>query len=106
MLSVLFVNAVALAGGLFIGYQRAKEIYAKEALRILKLNIVCKVKIIGALKVVITEPMLTELKTEYEKYKDNPRAVFDFHGEPMLVSYAKYLIEFLEEDFKEIKKKN
>ena len=52
---------------------------------------------------VITEYTLSQLKKEYEKHKSNPNAVFDFHGEQIVVGYAKYLIEFLEEGFKDVK---
>lgn len=103
LISALFINAVALGFGFFIGYMRAKEIYINYAQKQLNNNTVCKFNVKGALKVVITDRTLSELKTEYEKHKDNPEAVFSFHGERLLVSYAKYLIEFLEEGFKEVK---
>ena len=101
--STLFINAVAIAGGLFIGYMRAKEIYINYAQDKLNTYETCKFNVRGALKVVVTDKTLDELKTEYEKHKDNPEAVFSFHGERLLVSYAKYLIEFLDEGFKEVK---
>ena len=106
MFTTLLMNALALACGIFIGYQRAKDIYIDYAQDKLTTYWVCKTNVKGALKVVITEPMLAELKIEYEKHKDSPRAVFVFRGESMLVSYAKYLIEFLEDEFEEIKDRN
>jgi len=54
--------------------------------------------------VVITEETLKELKAEYEKHKENPDASFEFNGKTLLVNYAKYLIEYLEFEFEEIKK--
>lgn len=53
---------------------------------------------------VITGTTLEELKAEYEKYKDTPEATFVFHGETLLVGYAKYLIEFLGSGFDEIRR--
>ena len=38
MLSVLFINIVVMAGGIFIGYMRAKEITRDEIVALLKEN--------------------------------------------------------------------
>jgi len=87
MLTALFLNALALGGGYFIGWMRAKEKYNK-----------------GVPFVIVSEKSLKDLKVEYEKHKHNPDATFIFEGERLLVSYAKYLIEYLEFEFESIKK--
>ena len=53
---------------------------------------------------VITGRTLPELKKEYKKHESKGKdAVFTFHGEQLVVGYAKYLIEFLEQGFKDVK---
>ena len=44
-------------------------------------------------------PKLTRLKTASEQAKKNGEDCFTFDGEKILVSYAKYLIEYLESEF-------
>lgn len=53
---------------------------------------------------VITEAILGELKEEFKKHEDNPDAVFEFKGQPYLVSYARYLIVYLEQEFRSVKR--
>lgn len=46
-------------------------------------------------------PKLAKLKREYAKAKEAGREQFTFDGSEFLVSYAKYLIEYLETQFSE-----
>jgi hypothetical protein len=48
-----------------------------------------------------TPESLKVLKRAYDKAIAEGRDQFVFHGHPLLVSYAKYLIEFLEAAFKD-----
>lgn len=50
-------------------------------------------------EITITRADFEELKAVYEKHKDQPDAVFEWRGHQFLVSYAKYLIEYLETQF-------
>jgi len=47
-----------------------------------------------------TRKSFEELKKEYEKAVDAKDDVFLFQGQEILVSYAKYLIEYLDTQFK------
>jgi hypothetical protein len=40
---------------------------------------------------------LQQLKTEYEKARNRGLESFTFEGSPLLTSYARYLIEYLED---------
>lgn len=40
-----------------------------------------------------------ELKRLYKKAADTSNAEFQFHGQPMLTQFAKYLLEFLQPHF-------
>lgn len=46
-----------------------------------------------------TRPMLESLKEAYQQALNNRQDVFIWEGHEMLVAYAKYLIEFLEQRF-------
>lgn len=48
-----------------------------------------------------TPESLKALKRAYNKAVKDGQDRFTFNGQPLLVSYAKYLIEFLEAAFKE-----
>ena len=50
------------------------------------------------------QPMLRRFKKVYAAHKADRNAVFTFEGHQYLVSYAKYLIEFLEGQFKHERK--
>lgn len=50
-----------------------------------------------------TPELFRKLKKEYKKANDKKIEVFLFEGKEILVSYAKYLIEYLETKFKGIK---
>ena len=50
--------------------------------------------------IVFTQERLKAFKKEYAKHKDDPAAVFVFGGREFLVSYAGYLIEHLESNWK------
>ena len=41
---------------------------------------------------------LEELETEYKKAVENNQTSFSFNGKEVLVTYAKYLIEYLKDD--------
>lgn len=45
-------------------------------------------------------PKLDRLKKDYDKAKASGAEQFTFDGEVYLVSYAKYVIEYLESQFK------
>jgi hypothetical protein len=47
-----------------------------------------------------TRPKLERLKEEYEKHKGDREATFTFDGHVFVVGYAKYLIEYLEQQFR------
>ena len=47
-----------------------------------------------------TPEKLHALKKVYALYKDNPSGVFVFSGHELVVGYAKYLIQYLEMQFK------
>ena len=51
-------------------------------------------------KLLFTREMLAEFKRDYEAAKHHNHDQFEFHGEVVLVSYAKYVIEYLETQFK------
>jgi len=87
MFTALFINAIAVSAGYFIGWMRAKEEYK------------------GSEFMIMTEELLKDLKKEYKKHEYDQNATFIWNGEEMLVSYAKYLIEYLEKEFRNIKKK-
>jgi hypothetical protein len=46
---------------------------------------------------------LRRLKREYNKHKDDKDKIFKFDGYDFLVGYAKYLIEYLEGRFKNVR---
>jgi hypothetical protein len=47
-----------------------------------------------------TKPKLKALKKQYEKARAEEKETFIFEGHEILVSYAKYMIEYLEGAFK------
>ena len=49
--------------------------------------------------ITFTKEKFLEFKESYEKFKKYP--LFIFEGRPVLLSYAKYVIEFLEPQFKD-----
>ena len=46
--------------------------------------------------ILLTSNDLPALKASYEDAKENGREVFVFHGNEILVAYAKYMIEYME----------
>ena len=50
---------------------------------------------------IITEKVFPEFKKQYESAVSNGLDQFNFHGQPVLTSYAKYLIEYIETKQKE-----
>ncbi len=48
----------------------------------------------------LTEQSLKQLKKQYDKAIEDKQEVFTFQGHELLVSYAKYLIEYAETQFK------
>ena len=51
-------------------------------------------------EILFTEKDLKELKRKYAEAMKSGSESFEFRGHPLLVSYAKYLIEYLEIQFK------
>jgi len=49
-----------------------------------------------------TPETFARFKKAYEAVKDDPDAVFEFEGKPVLAAYAKYVIEYLEDRFQEM----
>ncbi len=47
-----------------------------------------------------TPKLLKQLKKVYSEFKDSPEAVFMFMGHEFVSSYTKYMIEYLEGQFK------
>lgn len=50
--------------------------------------------------ITFTKEVLKELKAEYNKSVENKIEIFDFKGNALLTDYAKYLIEYLDDKFK------
>ena len=50
-------------------------------------------------EILFTEKDLKELKRKYAEAMKSGSESFEFRGHPLLVSYAKYLIEYLEIQF-------
>ena len=57
-------------------------------------------------KLTVTEDGLNELQNAYNRAVDKGDGEFDFKGHTLLVDYAKYLIEYLVNKFKESKNAN
>lgn len=54
----------------------------------------------GITTINFTRAKLDELKQAYTKAKQKGAEQFEFEGHPLLVAYAKYLIQYLEGAFK------
>lgn len=50
-----------------------------------------------------TKDLVKELKKKYDKAVLKGEESFEFHGNFFLVVYAKYLLEYLESKFKDVK---
>lgn len=51
-------------------------------------------------KIVFDKIKLRKFKKFYQKAVDDKKEAFDFHGRTYLTMYAKYVIEYLEDKFK------